>query len=59
MMTCVGSSTQGEKKGRVSGDLCAPLPLLAQEDPQNQTKRCYLTTTCVERRLAIHPSSVA
>eukprot|EP00976_Prorocentrum_cordatum_P082238 1184733-Prorocentrum_minimum.AAC.1 len=29
----VGNWTQGEKRGRVSGVLSAPLPLLAQEDP--------------------------
>eukprot|EP00976_Prorocentrum_cordatum_P062544 1176759-Prorocentrum_minimum.AAC.1 len=29
----VGSWTQGEKRGRVSGVSRAPLPLLAQEDP--------------------------
>eukprot|EP00959_Pyramimonas_sp_CCMP1952_P392643 8227238-Pyramimonas_sp.AAC.2 len=29
----VGNWTQGEKRGRVSGVLRAPLPLLAQEDP--------------------------
>eukprot|EP00959_Pyramimonas_sp_CCMP1952_P156353 3269887-Pyramimonas_sp.AAC.1 len=28
----VGNWTQGEKRGRVSGVLCASLPLLAQED---------------------------
>eukprot|EP00976_Prorocentrum_cordatum_P003420 66941-Prorocentrum_minimum.AAC.1 len=27
-----GSLTQGEQRGRVSGVLCAPLPLLTQED---------------------------
>eukprot|EP00976_Prorocentrum_cordatum_P059547 1175545-Prorocentrum_minimum.AAC.3 len=29
----VGNWTQGEKRGRVSGLLSAPLPLSAQEDP--------------------------
>eukprot|EP00959_Pyramimonas_sp_CCMP1952_P020055 423464-Pyramimonas_sp.AAC.1 len=29
----VGDWTQGEKRGRVSGVLRAPLPVLAQEDP--------------------------
>eukprot|EP00959_Pyramimonas_sp_CCMP1952_P094185 1970357-Pyramimonas_sp.AAC.1 len=28
--------TQGEQRGRVSGVWSAPLPLLAQEDPQNE-----------------------
>eukprot|EP00976_Prorocentrum_cordatum_P092247 1188848-Prorocentrum_minimum.AAC.2 len=29
----VGNWTQGKKRGRVSGVLSVPLPLLAQEDP--------------------------
>eukprot|EP00976_Prorocentrum_cordatum_P097352 1190952-Prorocentrum_minimum.AAC.2 len=32
----VGNWTQGEKRGRVSGVLRAPLPLLAEEDPKHE-----------------------
>eukprot|EP00959_Pyramimonas_sp_CCMP1952_P446089 9339756-Pyramimonas_sp.AAC.2 len=34
--------TQGEERGRVSGVLCASLPLLAQEDPYEKTKQSCL-----------------
>eukprot|EP00976_Prorocentrum_cordatum_P039929 811101-Prorocentrum_minimum.AAC.1 len=32
----VGNRTQGKKRGRVSGVLKAPLPLLAQEKPRQR-----------------------
>eukprot|EP00976_Prorocentrum_cordatum_P059774 1175645-Prorocentrum_minimum.AAC.1 len=50
----VGNWTQGEKRARVSGVSSAPLPLLAQEDPQNEVILHHTTEPSSTRQGGAH-----